>query len=57
MSGLTADLAKRVWEHKVKAAPGFTATYDVDRLVWYEPHTSLQTAFSREREIKKWKRV
>jgi len=34
--GMTADLAKRVWEHKVKAVPGFTAKYGIDRLVWYE---------------------
>jgi putative endonuclease len=54
--GMTADLAKRVWEHKAKAIPGFTAKYGVDRLVWYEPHASLEAAFVRERQIKKWKR-
>jgi putative endonuclease len=47
---------KRVWEHKVKAIPGFTARYAVDRLVWYEQHASLEAAFARERQIKKWKR-
>ena len=55
--GMTADLAKRVWEHKAKAVPGFTAKYGVDRLVWFEQHASLQTAFARERQIKKWKRA
>ena len=55
--GMTADLAKRVWEHKVKAVPGFTPKYSVDRLVWYERHALLQTAFARERQIKKWKRA
>jgi len=54
--GMTADLAKRVWEHKVKAIPGFTAKYRVDRLVWYEPHALLEAAFVRERQIKRWKR-
>ena len=54
--GMTADLAKRVWEHKVKAVPGFTAKYGIDRLVWYEPHASMEAAFVRERQIKKWKR-
>src|SRR5947207_11054002 len=48
---------ERVWEHKVKAIPGFTARYGVDRLIWYEQHASLEAAFARERQIKKWKRA
>jgi putative endonuclease len=36
--------------------PGFTAKYGIDRLVWYEPHASIESAFVRERQIKKWKR-
>ncbi len=55
--GSTADLSRRVWEHKVKAAPGFTAKYGVDRLVWYEIHESLAAAARRERQIKEWKRA
>ena len=39
-----------------KAIPGFAAKYGVDRLVWYEPHASMEAAFVRERQIKKWKR-
>jgi putative endonuclease len=37
-AGVTTDLVKRVWEHKVKAVPGFTTKYGVDRLVWFEMH-------------------
>jgi putative endonuclease len=55
--GMTADLAKRIWEHKAGAMPGFTAKYPVDRLVCYEQHASLEAAFARERQIKKWKRA
>jgi putative endonuclease len=47
---------RRVWEHKKKAVPGFTAKYGVDRLVWFEAHESLETAMQRERRIKEWKR-
>ena len=54
--GMTSDLVRRVWEHKVKAIPGFTAQYGVDRLVWYEEHALLESAFVRERQLKKWKR-
>ncbi|HVA15784.1 MAG TPA: GIY-YIG nuclease family protein [Stellaceae bacterium] len=55
--GMTANLVKRVWEHKAKAIAGFTAQYGVDRLVWYEQHASLEAAFVRERQLKKWKRA
>jgi putative endonuclease len=54
--GSTSDLVRRVWEHKVKAVPGFTAKYGVDRLVWFECHDGLETAMEREKRIKEWKR-
>jgi putative endonuclease len=55
--GSTSDLVRRVWEHKVKAIPGFTAKYGVDRLVWWEMHESIAEAAQRERRIKEWKRL
>jgi putative endonuclease len=54
--GVTSNLAKRIWEHKSKAVPGFTARYRVDRLVWYEVHQNAEAAISREKQIKEWKR-
>ena len=39
--GSTSDLVRRVWEHKAKAVPGFTAKYGVDRLVWFERHDDI----------------
>ena len=47
---------KRVWEHKAKAVPGFTAKYGVDRLVWCEYHDHWESAIRREKQIKEWKR-
>ncbi len=55
-TGSTSDLIRRVWEHKVKAVPGFTAKYGVDRLVWFERYDSLEAAMQREKRIKRWKR-
>ena len=55
--GSTDDLARRVWEHKEKSRSGFTADYGVDQLVWYEQHDTRETAFQRERRMKKWNRV
>jgi putative endonuclease len=49
--GSTPDLIRRVWEHKIKAIPGFTEKYGVDRLVWFEIHESMAAAARRERQI------
>ena len=54
--GMTDDLAKRTWQHKNELIRGFTKQYGVKSLVWYEPHESRETAFTRERQIKKWNR-
>ena len=45
-----------MWEHKIKAVPGFTARYGVDRLVWFESHDSAEAAMLREKQVKEWKR-
>jgi putative endonuclease len=55
--GMTDDLVRRVWEHKIGAVPGFTLQYGVKMLVWYEEHESRETAFQRERQMKKWNRA
>jgi len=55
--GSTSDLVRRVWEHKTKAIPGFTAKYGISRLVWLERHDTLEAAMQRERRIKNWKRA
>jgi putative endonuclease len=55
--GMTDNLIRRVWEHRIGAAPGFTRQYGVKRLVWFEQHESRESAFQRERQMKKWNRV
>ena len=54
--GVTNDLVRRVDEHKIKAVPGFTSKYGVDRLVWYECYDDPVSAITREKELKKWRR-
>ncbi|MGD0918526.1 MAG: GIY-YIG nuclease family protein [Thermodesulfobacteriota bacterium] len=56
-TGVTSDLAKRVYEHKNNLVDGFTKIYGVHRLVWYETHDSAENAITREKRIKKWKRA
>jgi putative endonuclease len=38
--GMTNDLERRVREHQCKVGPGFTAKYNINRLVWYESTTT-----------------
>ncbi|HEX4183867.1 MAG TPA: GIY-YIG nuclease family protein [Caulobacteraceae bacterium] len=55
-AGMTDNLARRIWEHRSKAIPGFTARYGCDRLVWYEVCETREGAFRRERQVKEWRR-
>lgn len=55
-TGMTDDLAKRAFQHANHDLAGFTAKHGVDQLVWFELHDSRDTAFIRERQIKKWER-
>jgi len=54
--GVTSDLKKRIYQHKNKLAEGFTREFGVDKLVWYEVHEDVQTAITREKQLKAWKR-
>lgn len=54
--GVTNDLLRRVVEHRLGKAEGFTARYGVSRLVWFEQHSDINEAILREKRIKKWNR-
>jgi putative endonuclease len=54
--GVTSNLIKRVWEHKSDFTDGFTKTYKVHDLVWYEIHETIEAAIKREKQLKEWKR-
>ncbi|MFL6657314.1 MAG: GIY-YIG nuclease family protein [Massilia sp.] len=56
-TGATSDLIKRVWQHKSEVYDGFTKTYHVRMLVWYEIHGEIMAAVKREHQIKHWKRA
>ncbi len=55
--GQTDDLGMRVLQHKQKISSGFSAKYNCDNLVWFETHETRETAFTRERQMKKWNRA
>ena len=54
--GVTSNLVKRIWEHKNNVVEGFTKRYNVHQLVWYELHGSMESAITREKRLKNWKR-
>jgi putative endonuclease len=55
--GMTSNLPQRVWQHKEKIVPGFTATYGCDKLVYFEMFDNAEAAITRERQLKEWKRA
>jgi putative endonuclease len=54
---MTDDLVRRAWEHRIGAVPGFTKKYGIKMLVWFEQHETRESAFQRERQLKKWNRA
>jgi putative endonuclease len=55
-TGITHDLAGRVWQHKEGKIEGFTKRYNVDKLVYYESYADVNEAILREKQIKGWLR-
>ncbi|WP_233843176.1 GIY-YIG nuclease family protein [Dyella sp. 2HG41-7] len=54
--GVTSNLIKRIWQHKNDFVEGFTNRHDVHTLVWYELHATMESAITREKQLKEWKR-
>ena len=50
--GVTNDLVRRVHEHRTKIASGFTARYNVDKLVLFEENGDVRAAIAREKQLK-----
>jgi putative endonuclease len=56
-TGVTSDLARRVFEHREGAYDGFTKRYGLKRLVYYEVYEDIRNAIQREKNMKHWSRV
>jgi len=55
--GVTGDLESRVYSHKQKLHEGFSATYNCNRLVWFERYVLAGNAIAREKQLKGWTRA
>ncbi len=42
--GVTSNLPKRVWQHKQGQVSGFTKKHRIHKLVWFEPHETMEAS-------------
>jgi putative endonuclease len=54
--GVTNNLDRRVFQHKNKGVPCFSARYNVQKLVYFELFGYVRAAIAREKELKGWLR-
>ena len=55
--GVTNDLERRIYEHKLELIDGFTKRKHIHKLAYYEYYTDINTAIAREKALKNWKRA
>ncbi|PZF76061.1 GIY-YIG nuclease family protein [Aestuariivirga litoralis] len=55
--GVTRNLPRRIYEHRMGLLGGFTSRYGVTRLVLYEEYPRFMDAVQREKNIKHWPRA
>jgi len=56
-TGVTSHLIQRIWQHRNDMVEGFTKTYRVHSLVYFEMHEDMLGAIAREKQIKHWNRA
>ena len=54
--GVTSNLLNRIYQHKNKLVKGFSAQYNLDKLVYFEQFEQMENAITREKRLKVWKR-
>ncbi len=54
--GVTADVLRRVHQHREGTGSAHVADFNKTRLVDVERHDEIQSAIAREKLVKKWKR-
>ncbi|WP_338009658.1 GIY-YIG nuclease family protein [Rickettsia australis] len=50
--GVISNIIKRIYEHKNNTTNGFSKKYDCIMLVFYEIHETMDSAITREKQIK-----
>ena len=55
-TGVTGDLLRRAWQHRVGNGSKFTSLHQLNELVWFEETDQISIAIAREKQIKNWRR-
>lgn len=55
--GVTSNLSQRVAQHREGTFEGFSKKHDAKMLVWFEQHSTMEHAITREKRLKKWNRA
>lgn len=56
-TGVTSNLKQRIQQHRDKTFGGFSAKYDLKRLVYFEELPNIMSAILREKHIKMMSRA
>lgn len=54
--GVTNNIVRRLYEHKNGLVEGFTKRYNVHKLIYLEETSDVNSAISREKQLKGWTR-
>jgi putative endonuclease len=54
--GVTSNLVQRIYQHKNELIKGFSAKYNLHKLVYFEQFEDMDNAIIREKRLKLWKR-
>ena len=55
-TGVTNDIKRRIYEHKIGMNDGFTKKYHINKLVYFEVFEYIDLAIAREKQIKGYSR-
>ncbi len=56
-TGVTADIAARMVQHREGKGSAFCRRYEISKLVYCEHHDRIEDAIAREKAVKKWRRA
>ena len=54
--GVTSNIEKRMYEHRLGVRKSFTSRYKLRYLVYFEETSDVHSAIAREKQLKGWRR-
>lgn len=54
--GMTNELERRIREHKSGIPGSFSQRYNLNKLIYFEEHSTAEEAFIKEKQMKRWRR-